>query len=91
MTDQALYQEYRPALADRLGFRFQSDETLYEWRFQKEDGFTDGTMCSEIHVKVGWLDRIRLLITGHCALKVYTKTDVPIAKAQSRSQFAVLP
>lgn len=93
MTDQALYVEYKPTLWDRFGFKFYPDPELTNWRFQEppEDGFIDGTMCSEVHVRVSWADRLRLLLTGHVALKVYTKTDVEVRRVKSRSQFAVLP
>lgn len=87
------YAEYKPTLWERLGFRHRHDEEIFQWRMQEpqEEGFCDGYMISDAHAHLDWLDRLRVLISGHCAIKVYTKTDIMPNRLQSRSVFSVLP
>jgi len=83
----------KPSIWNRLGFNFRFDEDLFDWRNQDppEEGFVIGAFETTTHVHVGWLDRIKLLVTGHCAVTTWTKTDVLINRAETRSEFAVLP
>lgn len=83
-------QASRPTLWYRLGFHFPHDEKLFDWRNAEVSGFVPSAMNTEVHVYLGWLDRIKLLITGHAAINIYTRTDVLVNKCESRSQFAVL-
>lgn len=92
-THAGMMQANKPSTWYRLGFRHTWDESLFDWRNQEppEDGFVPGAFSTHIHVRVSWLDRLRLLITGHCEVVCYTKTDVLVNQAKTRSTFAVLP
>lgn len=83
----------KPSLWYRLGFHYSSDEDLFNWRNQEppEEGFAPGAFCTVIGVRISFLDRLRILASGHCQISVYTKTDVMPLKIKSRSIFAVLP
>lgn len=76
-----------------LGFRYRFDEDLFEWRNKEppEEGLVVGCLTTDVHVRVSFLDRVRILISGHVKLSVYTKTNVAVDRAVSRSSFAVLP
>lgn len=94
MSDTAtgFYAEHRPTIWQRLGFRQKHDVALFEWRIQDAaDGFVGGTMNTSTHVILDWKDRLRLLVTGHALIDVYTRTDVMPKRLESRSQFCVLP
>jgi hypothetical protein len=88
-----MMQVSKPSIWYRLGFRFTFNEDDFDWRNQDppEEGFVPGAFETVTHVHVGWLDRLRLLVSGHCAVSIHTKTDVLVNRAKSRSQFAVLP
>ena len=82
---------WRERLKNWLGFGWQSSLALMDWRCQEPElGFAPGAMITETHIQLDWGDRLRLLLTGHCAIEVSTKTDVIVSKALSRSRFAVL-
>lgn len=92
-NDVGLCQVSKPSIWHRLGFRHRWDESLFDWRNQEppEPGFVVGAFATHVVAHVSWLDRLRLFISGRCEIIVYTKTDVLVNKAASRSQFAVLP
>ena len=77
----------------KLGFRHRFDEELFDWRNKEppEEGFVVGAITTNVTIRVSFLDRLRLLVSGHAELSVYTKTNVEIDRAVSRSEFAVLP
>lgn len=80
----------KPTLWYRLGFHYGSDG-LFDWRNEKEPGLVDSALTTEVHVMLTFVDRLRLLLTGHLGVTVYTKTDVLVNHAKSRSAVAVLP
>lgn len=99
MTDTAaggaFYAIYKPTLRERawrrLGFRQRFDEALWTWKNEPMEGFAEGAITTTVAVYVGYVDRLRLLISGHCQVDVYTKTSVVAEHAVSRSGFSVLP
>ena len=84
----------KPSLRERLwrwlGFRHRFDEALWKWRNEPTDGFAEGVITTTVAVRLGKTDRLRLLVSGHCEVAVYTKTSVLVEHAVTRSQFAVL-
>lgn len=93
MSDQsgAFYQEYKPTIWDRMGFRHQFDEALFNWRNDPLDGFVESAITTHVNIHVSFWDRLRLLLTGHAELTTYTKTNVTVDHAVTRSEFAILP
>jgi hypothetical protein len=94
MSGQELYQVSRPSLWYRLGWRYKYDEALFEWRNttpSPTDWWKPGCLSTLTVMRIGWLDRIRLLISGTCELRLDTRTNVIVDRAESRSQFSVLP
>lgn len=90
----------RPTLAVRfwraLGFVYRWDEDLFNWKHAEpapdEQGWwVPGCVTTHVAVSVSWLDRLRLLVTGCCEVSIYTRTDVLVRRAETRSEFAVLP
>lgn len=87
----------KPTIKQRLwrffGFRWRYDESLFDWRNMEppEEGYAPGAFITETHVKVSWDDRLRILVSGHIAIEVCTKTDIVPKKLTSRSRAAVLP
>lgn len=49
------------------------------------------TLRTENIVRLDWKDRLRILLSGWCVVKVQIITDVQVRKAASESTFAVLP
>lgn len=93
-TPHAFYSVHVPTIWERLGFRRRFDEELFAWRNEEpkpEDGLVPSALCTHVRVHIDWWDRLRLLVSGACEIEVYTKTDVLVNKAISRSQFSVLP
>lgn len=77
----------------RWWFKDGFDETLFDWRSsdpQPSDWWKPGVLSSHVQVRVDWLDRLKLLISGKCQIDVYTRTDVIVRKCESRSTFTVL-
>lgn len=86
-------QTIRQRIWQALGFHGRFSEELFDWRNMEppEAGFAPSALHTETHVTLDWKDRLRALVTGHIRVDVYTKTDVPVGKALSRSEVAVLP
>jgi len=87
-----------PSLRQRiwwwLGFGHQFDQPLFDWRTQEakpDDWFVSSALTTETTIHIDWLDRLRILVSGRCSLSTYSRTDVLVNRAESRSQFAVLP
>jgi hypothetical protein len=81
MTEQAFYK------VERTPWRY--------WLFPQQpfphmpdEGFT---LRTETIVRLCWLDRLRVLLSGWCVLKVQSITDVQVMKSQAQATFAVLP
>jgi hypothetical protein len=81
----------KPTLWYRLGFRYRFDEGLFNWRDEETPGFAPDAITTRIKIRVSFADRLRLLVSGHCEVSAYTKTNVPVDHAITRSRFAVLP
>jgi hypothetical protein len=93
-TDNAAFcakQPLRLRVWQFLGFCRQYDDDLFEWRNAEGDGFAPSAFHTETHCILGWKDRLRVLVTGHVAVDVWSKTDVIVGRAVSRSSVAVLP
>lgn len=95
MSDtQNLVAVSKPSIWNRLGFKYSWDENLFDWRNAEpveSDWFVPGTLNTETIIHVSFLDRLRLLVSGKCAIDCYTRTNVTVGRAESRSKFAVLP
>lgn len=98
MSEQTIAQHgaamtSKPSVWYRLGFRYRFDEDLFEWRNKEppDEGFAVGAIGIRIGVHVSFVDRLRLLISGHAELTAYVKTNVTVDRAKTRSQFAILP
>jgi hypothetical protein len=94
MTVESGYAVSEPSIWYRFGFRYRFDEALFDWRNQEpqaDDWFAPSALCTRVKIRVSWLDRLRLLCSGTCEVSCHTRTDVLVSRAETRSQFAVLP
>lgn len=88
----------RPTIRQRiwwaLGYHHTPDsEALFDWRNEEPkpgDWWKVGALSTHVTVYFGWADRLRLLLTGTCEVTSYTRTNVPVDRAETRSQIAVL-
>lgn len=90
-SDTELCVASKPSIWHRLGWRYRSDESLFDWRNKEEEGFAPHALCTRTEIHITFVDRLRLLISGRCELTAYTKTDKLVDHAVTRAQFAVLP
>lgn len=76
-----------------FGFCWKPDDDLYDWRNMDppQEGFAPGAMTTITHIHITFIDRLRVLLTGHVAVEIFTKADTIPAKLLSRSRVAVLP
>lgn len=87
----------KPTLRQRfcwlLGLHKKRDEELFDWRNMEppEEGFVQSCLHTETHCILDWKDRLRVLLTGHVVVDVWTKTNVLVSRSKSRSEIAVLP
>lgn len=72
-----------------LGYFGSFNEAAFDWR---QEVPKDGDLLTTVTtVRFSFLDRLRLLVSGHCEVSVYTKTLVPIGKTETMSEVRVLP
>lgn len=88
---RAFASAFKPTIWHRLGFRRHFDEALFDWRNDPMEGFAEGAVTTNINVHVSFMDRLRILFSGHVEIAAYTKTNVNVDRAVTRSEFAVLP
>lgn len=55
-----------------------------------EKGFAVGDMLTDVFVCLGWMDRLRMLLSGKLQIQLRTKTDVMVTKAKSWSTVSIL-
>jgi len=97
MSDAATEQSgafcsvHKPTIWDRMGFRRRFDESLFDWRNNPLDGFVESAITTHVSIYVSLWDRLRLLLTGHAELIAYTRTNVMVDHAVTRSEFTILP
>lgn len=86
-------ESFRSKFWRKMGFCHHFDEDLFDWRNQDppQEGFVISAITTNVAIHVSFMDRLRLLVSGRAELSVYTKTNVVVDRAISRSQFAVLP
>ena len=93
MADQAFAAVSKPSLWYRFGFHYHEDD-LFEWRNEEPkpgDWWTVGAVTTRVKIHFSFLDRLRLLISGTAEVTSYTRTNVTVDKAVTRSAVAVLP
>lgn len=77
-----------------LGFhRAKDSEALFDWRNEEPkpgDWWKVGALSTRVTIYFGWADRLRLLLTGTCEVTSYTRTNVAVERAETRSQISVL-
>ena len=59
--------------------------------FPSDEQDTRTFLRTTVRVQLGWRDRLRLLVSPRCCVKVTTYTDVEVTVAQSLSVFYVEP
>lgn len=59
--------------------------------YPERPGYKPGALTTHVEVRLGWLDRFRILISGRCTVRVKTITSIDDSKAESFSTFSVLP
>jgi len=88
MTDRCYAAIDAPTLLERLWRR------LFPARYREipEDleGFAPSYMITEVRIHLGWVDRLRILVSGNLRVETTTKTDVIITKMASQSTVTVL-
>ncbi len=80
---------WRTRMWQRLGFFGRFEESVFDWRQDVPDG--GDLIHVETTISISFVDRMRILISGRCELRSYTKTVVPIGKCETRSEFRVMP
>lgn len=99
MTDQAqgFYAVHKPTSWERivkfLGFGRHWDEALFEWRNQEPqtgDWFVPSVFSTHTIVRIDWKDRLRILLSGRVEVICFSKMNVVVNRAESRSEFVVL-
>ena len=80
---------YTPSLVDRtwkaLGFRYHLGE-------EPEGTETmEGWMCTETRMRFSFLDRLRLLLTGHLHIKLFQHLPVKCDYAKNRLDWHIVP
>lgn len=82
--NQELCQEFKPTLRFKLGrLLFPSTHK------PKIENDNRTYITTQIHARVDWLDRLRLLISGRFKVEVITYTDIEVKEAESVSSFEV--
>jgi hypothetical protein len=76
--------EYRAPLRERIG-RWLGFHHPYVQRPE-----SDLWMVTVTHVHLSFLDRLRVLATGHLVIEAVTETDVIVAKAVTRSAASIV-
>ena len=84
-TGKEVHRSWR----DRLGRLFFPSTYLEPW--EDEDGWAPGDLSTMTTVRLDWLDRLRLLISGKLYVHSRTRTDLIINRAEGKSTSFVLP
>lgn len=86
-----------PSLADRvwrwLGYRRAYDHDLIEWRTaepQPLDWWKPGALVTVTEIRLGFVDRLRLLVSGRCEVEVSARTDAIVGRSEARAVVSVL-
>lgn len=74
-----------PRLGFRRGHAPRPDED------ELTEGWAPSWFVVETYVSLGWLDRIRVLISGKLHIDNAIKTDVEIGKSRATSSVGILP
>lgn len=56
-----------------------------------DPAWAPGECSTHVHITACWRDRLRLLISGRCEVQIRMRTDVPVGRIESRSNFTVQP
>ena len=80
---------WRTRMWQRLGFFGRFDQECSDWREDVPEG--GDLIHVETTISISFVDRLRILLSGRCELRSYTKTTVPVAKCETRSTFRVMP
>lgn len=87
----AFYAIYKPTIRERFwrasGFRHANAERPDS----DEEGWAPGWLAVNTFAHLGWLDRLRLLISGNVEIECFVKTDVSIGKSRAVSSVGILP
>lgn len=78
-------ERWWPRLGFRCGHAPRPDED------ELKEGWAPSWFVVETYVRLGWLDRLRVLISGKLHLDHAIKTDVEIGKSFSTSDVGILP
>jgi hypothetical protein len=87
------YAEYKPTLSERfwraMGFK---RAYVHAPNFMEEvEGFVSGSITTNVICHMGWLDRLRLLVSGKMIVALATMTNVTVDRAVTVSECGVLP
>lgn len=93
IMEGAFTQAFRPTIWHRLGFGHchvapWGDKGEAE---RGEDGLLVTSLVTETHVHFGFIDRLRILITGNVHVFVRTRSENDPGRAESRSAVSVKP
>jgi hypothetical protein len=85
MESHAYYLKEKPTIWQRLGFGTCTVEPP-----APAAGFADGHITTQVFVKFGLADRIRVLLSGKIMVSAATATNVFVHTAVSTSKVSVL-
>ncbi len=83
-------QEFKPTFWQKLSFKLFPARRI-DRPPEEESGYTTGYMMTDATIVMDWIDRLRVLVSGKVMVETYTKTDVLVVKAYSKSVAYVLP
>lgn len=66
-------------------------QTCLAYLEDNEPGFAPGECITGVNVVMCWKDRLRALVSGRLNVEMRLRTDVPLNRIVSRSQFNVTP
>lgn len=82
--------EYKPTIWERLGFGYAHVPRLDE-DFISSEGFHPGYVIVGNRIKLDWIDRLRVLLSGGVDVETCLLTEVAPGKTLATSAIKVLP
>jgi hypothetical protein len=80
------YVQFRPSPAQRA-WRFLGFKLAPRHPHLDNEGYIFATVT---HIRFSWVDRLRVLLSGHVAVATRTETDVIVSEAKAVSEASVL-
>lgn len=84
--ERIVHDFHETAMTSRVTWRTRLRWKLFPAALRPFDVHEKRTyLTTELHTTIGWLDRLRCLVSGRMRVTVITYTDVEVKQADSRS------